>query len=193
MFTFKEWFDIFEIDENTSLHDWQSTITETTTSTRYSIEINYRSNIEEMLDAFAKICLGYVSAALKQNKYHVKHVYEDKPIRILISSRNWDDGEWVGAVSFNPKIVIMDEPTANLAVVEIDKVLDLTLRLKEHGISIIIISHRLDDVFRVSDRIYVLKHGRIAAVKEKVKTNKEEIIKLMFMEAHEQKGQRARQ
>lgn len=97
------------------------------------------------------------------------------------------------AVSFNPKIVIMDEPTANLAVVEIDKVLDLTLRLKEHGISIIIISHRLDDVFRVSDRIYVLKHGCIAAVKEKVKTNKEEIIKLMFMEAHERQGQRARQ
>ncbi|MCK4804977.1 MAG: sugar ABC transporter ATP-binding protein, partial [Spirochaetes bacterium] len=97
------------------------------------------------------------------------------------------------AVSFNPKIVIMDEPTANLAVVEIDKVLDLTLRLKEHGISIIIISHRLDDVFRVSDRIYVLKHGCIAAVKEKAKTNKEEIIKLMFMEAHERQGQRARQ
>lgn len=103
MFTFKEWFDIFEIDEKTSLQDWLITFTETTTSTRYSIEINYRSNIEEVLDAFAKICLGYVSAALKQNKYHVKHVYDDKPIRILVSSRNWDDGEWSGVVSFNPK------------------------------------------------------------------------------------------
>lgn len=89
------------------------------------------------------------------------------------------------AVSFNPKIVIMDEPTANLAVVEIEKVLELTLRLKEHGISIIFISHRLDDVFRVSDRIYVLKHGHMVAVMDKYKTNKEEIIKAMFMGAEE--------
>lgn len=92
------------------------------------------------------------------------------------------------AVSFNPKIVIMDEPTANLALVEIEKVLELTMRLKSHGISIVFISHRLDDVFRVSDRIYVLKHGYIVAVKDKLQTNKEEIVKAMFMEAHEQEG-----
>jgi ABC-type sugar transport system ATPase subunit len=92
------------------------------------------------------------------------------------------------AVSFEPKIVIMDEPTANLALVEIDKVLELTMRLKEHGISAIIISHRLDDVFKVADRIYVLKHGRIAGVKEKMKTNKEEIIKMMFMEEAERQA-----
>jgi len=92
------------------------------------------------------------------------------------------------AVSFEPKIVIMDEPTANLAVVEIDKVLELTLRLKDHGISAIIISHRLDDVFKVADRIYVLKHGQIAGVKEKMKTNKEEVIKLMFMEEEQQRA-----
>ncbi|MCK4825589.1 sugar ABC transporter ATP-binding protein [bacterium] len=85
------------------------------------------------------------------------------------------------AVSFNPKIVLMDEPTANLALVEIDKVLELTSLLKKHGISIIIISHRLDDIFEVTDRIYVLRHGNIAACKETVKTNKEEIIKTMFM------------
>jgi ABC-type sugar transport system ATPase subunit len=89
------------------------------------------------------------------------------------------------AVSFNPKIVIMDEPTANLALMEIDKVLELTLMLKKTGISIIFISHRLDDVFTVVDRIFVLKHGRMVAVKEKEKTHKEEIVKLMFMEAHE--------
>ena len=85
------------------------------------------------------------------------------------------------AVSFYPKLVIMDEPTANLALVEIDKVLELTLRLKQHDISIIFISHRLDDVFTVSDRIFVLKHGRKVDVKEKAKTNKNEVIRLMFM------------
>lgn len=75
---------------------------EATTATRYSIEINYRSTIKEVLEGFAKICLGYVSAALKQNNYHVKQVYDEKPLRLMVSSRNWDDGEWVGIVTFNP-------------------------------------------------------------------------------------------
>jgi simple sugar transport system ATP-binding protein len=85
------------------------------------------------------------------------------------------------AVSFEPKLVIMDEPTANLAVMEIDKVLELTLRLKQHGISVIFISHRLDDVFKVSNRVFVLKHGHKVDVQEKAVTNKDEIVKLMFM------------
>lgn len=85
------------------------------------------------------------------------------------------------AVSFNPKLVIMDEPTANLALVEIDKVLELTVRLKHQGISIIFISHRLDDVFAVSDRIFVLKHGQKVDVKETAKTNKDEVVRAMFM------------
>jgi ABC-type sugar transport system ATPase subunit len=97
------------------------------------------------------------------------------------------------AVSFDPKIVIMDEPTANLALVEIEKVLELTRRLKEHDISIIFISHRLDDVFRVADRIYILKHGQMVAVKDKMKTNKEEVVKAMFMSFDELRMSRERQ
>ena len=84
------------------------------------------------------------------------------------------------AVSFNPKVVIMDEPTASLAVVETEKVIDLILRFKEQGISIILVTHRLDDIFKVSDRIFVLKHGRRVDVREISQTNKDEIIKLMF-------------
>jgi ABC-type sugar transport system ATPase subunit len=84
------------------------------------------------------------------------------------------------AVSFNPKVVIMDEPTASLAVKEIEKVLGLILRLKEHGISIIIISHRLDDIFTVSDRIFILKHGQRVDVKAAAETDKDEIVRLMF-------------
>jgi len=84
------------------------------------------------------------------------------------------------AVSFNPKVVIMDEPTASLAVMETEKVIDLILRFKEQGISIILVTHRLDDIFKVSDKIFVLKHGRRVDVKETSQTNKDEIIKLMF-------------
>jgi ABC-type sugar transport system ATPase subunit len=85
------------------------------------------------------------------------------------------------ATSFDPKVVIMDEPTANLAVKEIGKVLDLTIVLRNRGISIIFITHRLEDVLMVSDRIFVLKGGRKVAIKDKAETNKDEIVRLMFI------------
>lgn len=64
------------------------------------------------------------------------------------------------ATAFNAKVTIMDEPTAALSVAAIGKVLNLVRQLKAAGSSIIIISHRLEDVYQVSDRILVLRHGR---------------------------------
>jgi simple sugar transport system ATP-binding protein len=67
------------------------------------------------------------------------------------------------ALTFEPKLVIMDEPTAALAVREVDHVLDLIRELRRQGIAVILISHRLTDVFAVSDRIVVLRQGRVIA------------------------------
>ena len=78
-----------------------SFLTEGADATRYSVEINFRTTIDEAMEAFAKIVLGYVSAGIKQHNYHVKHVYTESPLRILVSSRNWDEGEWVCLVSWN--------------------------------------------------------------------------------------------
>ncbi|MDA3835913.1 MAG: ATP-binding cassette domain-containing protein [Spirochaetales bacterium] len=64
------------------------------------------------------------------------------------------------ATAFNNKVTIMDEPTAALSVAAISKVLDVVRELKEQGASIIIISHRLEDIYQVSDRMMVLRHGR---------------------------------
>jgi ABC-type sugar transport system ATPase subunit len=64
------------------------------------------------------------------------------------------------ATAFNAKVIIMDEPTAALSVKAIDQVLELVEELKAQGASIIIISHRLEDIYRVSDRMIVLRHGR---------------------------------
>lgn len=75
---------------------------ETAGTARYSVEVNYRSTLPEVLDGFAKIALGYVSAVMKRNEYTVKQVFEEKPFRILVSTGNWRDGEWVGLVSYNP-------------------------------------------------------------------------------------------
>jgi len=89
------------VQPDTKLYEWMAL--NEATATRYSVEANFRSRIPEVLEAFAKIALGYVSAAMKQSGYHVKHVFDVKPLRILISSRNWDDGEWISVCSFNPQ------------------------------------------------------------------------------------------
>jgi simple sugar transport system ATP-binding protein len=64
------------------------------------------------------------------------------------------------ATAFDARVVIMDEPTAALAVKEVRKVLDLIKDLRTHGIAVILISHRLDDIFYVCDRVMALFHGR---------------------------------
>jgi simple sugar transport system ATP-binding protein len=64
------------------------------------------------------------------------------------------------ATAFDSKVIIMDEPTAALSVAAISQVLDLVRELKAQGASIIIISHRLGDIYGVSDRLIVLRQGR---------------------------------
>ena len=71
------------------------------TTAKYSIEVDFRTDVKDTLESFAKICLGYVSAVLKAHDFHIKQVYDEKPIRLLISQRNWDDGEWTGIISWN--------------------------------------------------------------------------------------------
>ena len=66
-----------------------SLLNEDVNATRYSVEITYRSKKEEVLNAFAKIALGYISAAIKNYEYHVKQVFDEKPYRILISQKNF--------------------------------------------------------------------------------------------------------
>ncbi|WP_192243447.1 ATP-binding cassette domain-containing protein [Mesorhizobium silamurunense] len=99
------------------------------------------------------------------------------------------------ALTFNPKLVIMDEPTAALAVREVQSVLDLIRRLKSEGIAVILISHRLNDVLSVTDRIVVLRHGRADADLVTAKTNMNEVVSrivgggdISAAAAHEQRG-----
>jgi len=77
------------------------------------------------------------------------------------------------------KIIIMDEPTAALGVKESRKVLDLVLKLKEKGCSVIIISHNMRHVFNVADRIVVLRGGRKVGERMKKQTTLDEIVKLI--------------
>jgi simple sugar transport system ATP-binding protein len=80
------------------------------------------------------------------------------------------------ATAFDAKVVIMDEPTAALAIKEVRKVLDLIKDLKHHGIGVILISHRMDDVFYVCDRVMALFHGRNFAEAPLSETSRNEVI-----------------
>jgi simple sugar transport system ATP-binding protein len=80
------------------------------------------------------------------------------------------------ATAFDARVVIMDEPTAALAIKEVRKVLDLIKDLKTHGISVILISHRMDDIFYVCDRVMALFHGRNFAEAPLAETSRNEVI-----------------
>jgi len=84
-----------------SFNDWK--LEESVDLSRYSISINYRTEPNEVLDAYSKIALGFVSAAMKNYGFHTKHVYSEQPYRLIIATRNWDDGEWVAIVSWDFK------------------------------------------------------------------------------------------
>ena len=80
------------------------------------------------------------------------------------------------STAFNAKVVIMDEPTAALAIKEVGKVLDLINSLKKTGVGVIVISHRMDDIFTVSDRVMALFQGTNFAEAELSKTSRDEVI-----------------
>ncbi|MVA25030.1 ATP-binding cassette domain-containing protein (plasmid) [Agrobacterium vitis] len=83
------------------------------------------------------------------------------------------------AASFNPKVLIMDEPTSALAVAEVEAVLALINRVKARGVSVVLITHRLQDLFRVCDRIAVMYEGTKVAERQIGSTNLEDLVKLI--------------
>jgi simple sugar transport system ATP-binding protein len=83
------------------------------------------------------------------------------------------------AISFEPKVIVLDEPTANLSVVATERLLETMLELKKHNVAQIIISHRLQDIFEVGDRVMVLKRGRHVGERHIRETNEHEILRLI--------------
>ena len=77
------------------------------------------------------------------------------------------------------KIVLMDEPTAAISVRQVAEVLALIRRMKEQGLSVILISHRMPDVFEVCDRVVVMRRGRKVADKTVASSSPEEVTGLI--------------
>jgi simple sugar transport system ATP-binding protein len=83
------------------------------------------------------------------------------------------------ATHWAQRLVLMDEPTAALGVQETARVEEIILRMRDRGRAILIVSHSLDQVFRISDRICVLRRGAQVGVRETAGTSGDEIVALI--------------
>jgi simple sugar transport system ATP-binding protein len=83
------------------------------------------------------------------------------------------------AISFDPKVIILDEPTANLSVMATERLLETMLELKKRGVAQIIISHRLTDIFQVGDRVLVLKRGENVGERAIADTTQQEVLEII--------------
>jgi ABC-type sugar transport system ATPase subunit len=147
------------------------------------------------LDICANIFLGreatlpYLGGALRlMNEKHMEEEarrllerlkIEIKSVRLKVENLSGGQRQAVAiarSTAFQAKVVIMDEPTAALAVKEVSKVLEIIRGLKEHNIAVIIISHRLQDIFQVCDRIMVLRQGRNVGERLVPETTMDEIV-----------------
>ena len=85
------------------------------------------------------------------------------------------------AILFNARILIMDEPTAALGPEETAQVADLITQLKEDGIGIFLISHDIEDVFELADRVAVMKNGRIVGTASTEDVTKDEVLGMIIL------------
>ena len=97
--------------------------------------------------------------------------------------------EIVKALSQNARVLIMDEPTASLTKSETDSLFHIIAQLKERGIGIIYISHRMEEIFRVADRVTILRDGKVVATEAIANLTLERMIELIVGRKMEQSFQ----
>ncbi len=90
------------------------------------------------------------------------------------------------ALSQNARVLIMDEPTASLSEADVQRLFAIVQRLRERGVGVIYISHRMDEVFILSDRVTVLRDGQYVATKTAQQTNEGDLISMMVGRTIEQ-------
>ena len=105
---------------------------------------------------------------------------------LTIPARNLSGGQRQSiaiarSVYFNARIIIMDEPTAALGPGETAQVHDLIRRLKARGVGIILISHDIDDVFDLADRMLVMASGRVVGMLDTKDATREHVLSLIIM------------
>ena len=88
--------------------------------------------------------------------------------------------EILKALSYDSRIIVLDEPTAALTIEETKTLYDIVRKLKKDGVSIIFISHRIEDIFEIGDRVYVLKDGRYSGTADVAEITRQDIVRMMI-------------
>ena len=104
-------------------------------------------------------------------------------VREDLRGRGYGLRVWNAAIAragaWGSKLIIMDEPTAALGVAETRAVEDVIFSLRERGLAVLVISHNLDQVFRITDRIWVLRRGSNIGSRDTAKTHPDEIVSMI--------------
>ncbi len=175
--------------EITLQHDTFPCITPNIART-HGIECIYQEfNLIDALSAAENICYGKRMGKLVNQK-EMNKIAQDvfnqfgididpgTPVRELSSAQK-QIVEISKAITKSPRILILDEPTASLTVSEIEILMKIIAQMKAYGATIIYISHRLEEIFEVSDRVSVLRDGKYITTLKTKETDRPELIKYM--------------
>jgi D-xylose transport system ATP-binding protein len=184
---------IYPMDEGTMLYDGEQVVIHNPKdAARLGIEVVYQDlALCDNLDVVQNMYLGREVhdrvQRLKEAPMEAKanetlaglRVTTIKSIRQAVATLSGGQRQSVAvarAVMWDSRLVILDEPTAALGVAQTEQVLELVNRLAEQGLSVVLISHNLHDIFETATRITVLRLGRNAGVFERASTSQDEVV-----------------
>jgi D-xylose transport system ATP-binding protein len=184
---------IHPMDEGTMLYDGEQVVIHNPKdAARLGIEVVYQDlALCDNLDVVQNMYLGREThdrlQRLKEAPMEAKanetlaglRVTTIKSIRQPVATLSGGQRQSVAvarAVMWDSRLVILDEPTAALGVAQTEQVLELVNRLAEQGLSVVLISHNLHDIFETATRITVLRLGRNAGVFERASTSQDEVV-----------------
>ncbi len=159
-------------------------------SRQHGIECIYQEfNLIDVLTAAENVCYGEKMGRFVNQKAmneRASKIFEDFGVDIdpSVLVRDLTPGhmqivEIAKAVSKNARILILDEPTAPLSIAEVDILMSIIRKLRDDGVALIYISHRLDEIFQISDKVSVLRDGEYIVTLNTKETNRAELIKYM--------------
>ncbi len=159
-------------------------------SREHGIEVVYQElNLIEGLTVAENVCFGakygrFVNFKVLNQK--TKEVFDKLNVKIdpkklvlELSTAQMQLVEISKSVSKDVKILVLDEPTAPLTEEEVTLLFDIIRTLKSHGVAIIYISHRLDEIFQITDRVTIMRDGKYITTLNTAETNRNELIKYM--------------
>ncbi len=159
-------------------------------SREHGVEVIYQEyNLIDTLSAAENICLGEKNGwmvdfhAMEQTAREIFdqfHIDIDPKAEVgTLTSARKQIVEIAKAVSKNVRILVMDEPTAPLTVTEVDILMEIIADLKKKGVTIIYISHRLEEIFSIADRVTVMRDGQFVATRDISSITRQDLINMM--------------